>query len=712
MNRRDFLEAGFATGIYSAHSELVPTLLRGLSPKPQPATYPTPDWFANSPTIIAGCWDDFPLYQKRRGGTCTWLSDLYRRQRSPSTIKALKDAGITLAILHFFKGFGLQAEHDHIQDAREISRELKVNGIRVGLYVGSTIGYETFLLERPDAEEWFVPDYLGKPVYYGHQPFRRRVYFMHPGYRAYINQVIRYGLEELDADLIHLDNTSEQAQPSVFLHPLAIEDFRAYLSTHYSPEEIHDRLGFSDTRHITAPALIEPPVLMDDPLLQLWTEFRCHQLTDYYTGIATLIRSVKPDAVAVNNPSAGVLARNMIWQQAIDYPRLLGAVHGAWTEVGDIAHVRPDGAIVSKICTLKAASLLGNKTFCYTWGAGDNWGYSPNRGSLLEMAQSMAYNRQCLGMVGIVDGIHELPPEPRRYIQFYRDHFELYRKVESVADVALLYSSSSIGYNMGRPVTSFFLASQMLIHSHFLFNVIFDQHLDDLSRYRVLFLADQESLSDQQIEQIRAYVRQGGGLVATGHTSLYTERRLRRPDYGLKDCFGASAPRWYGSGSEEPNSPGGPSLREVGRGKVSYIPEIIPPAAASSADPAASQPYWSLARNNSDLVAAVSAVLQRVPTIQLSGAGDRGVVFELVHQAHANRFVLHVINFDHANTPLLRDLAFRLTLPHGRSAVRLYSVSPDAPDRKEQLTWTGEQELAFRLPVLQIYSVVAIELAD
>lgn len=100
-------------------------------------------------------------------------------------MKALKEAGITLGIIHFFKGFGLEAEREHIEDAQVLSRKLKDNGIRVGLYVGGTIAYETFLLEKPDAETWFVPDYLGKPVYYGEHTFRRLVYFMHPGYREY-----------------------------------------------------------------------------------------------------------------------------------------------------------------------------------------------------------------------------------------------------------------------------------------------------------------------------------------------------------------------------------------------------------------------------------------------------------------------------------------------------------------------------------------------
>jgi hypothetical protein len=59
----------------------------------------------------------------------------------------------------------------------------------MGPYVDSSIACEPFLLEEPGAEEWFVPDYLGRPVIYDDQTFRTRVYFMHPGYVNYVKRM-------------------------------------------------------------------------------------------------------------------------------------------------------------------------------------------------------------------------------------------------------------------------------------------------------------------------------------------------------------------------------------------------------------------------------------------------------------------------------------------------------------------------------------------
>ncbi len=61
-----------------------------------------------------------------------------------------------------------------------------------------------------------------------------------------------------------------------------------------------------------------------------------------------------------------------------------------------------------------------------------------------------------------------------------------------------------------------------------------------LDRYRVLILPNVACLSDLQVQTIRDYVLRGGGLVATGETSLCDELGRPRGDFALKDLFGAS----------------------------------------------------------------------------------------------------------------------------------------------------------------------------
>ncbi|MHB8302292.1 MAG: hypothetical protein ACYDC6_05565 [Acidobacteriaceae bacterium] len=712
MNRREFLGSGIAAGLYSAGSErMFPFAdLHDIRPNGGIAGS-TPDWLLNEPIVMAGCWDDFPLFQRRLGGGPEWYEDLYREQRSERTVEQLKKVGITFAIIHFFKGFGLEAEREHIADATTLSKRLKENGIRVGLYVGSTICYETFLLETPEAEEWFVPDYMGKPVYYDHQTFRKRVYCMHPGYRDYIKRVVRLGIEQLHADCIHFDNTSKQAAPEIFQHPLAIQDFRKYLTSKYTPSELKERLGFSDPRYVIAPQLDGSLHTLDDPLLQEWTDFRCHQLSAYYAEMTSFIRSVNPSVAVDNNPSAGMAGRNTIWEQGVDYSRLLRTVDIAWTEEGDNAGVAPNGALISKIRTYKVASTMHKRIFCSTYGAVGAWGHEHHGGGLLQMAESMAYNSQGIGMVGGFHDLQNLPAKSQKYIRFFRDNFHIYRSPEPVADIALLYSFSSMAFNNEGPQVSFMLASQMLIQNRLMFDIVFDESLEALSKYRVLFLANQQCLSDRQIELVREFVRNGGSLVATEETSLYTDRRKRRRDFGLKECFGTSAPQWNGPTAHEASASGNPVRRSIGKGRVVYLPAILPAIHKPLHDAMRSQ-YWVPALNQDSLLQEVIWALGGNSTVKLLGPSSLYTTFELVRQEMENRLILHVLNYDHVRTPRIQNVNVEVTLPVQKKVKSIEMLTPDKDEKNFPLKWTGNKAVQFTLPSLEIYSLVVFHLEN
>ena len=173
-------------------------------PVPAASEQPKPDTGALSdrPIVVAGNWDTSRIFRTRKGGNPVWHEDDYNRQHSEEAVRRLQELGVTLAIIHFYKGFGLEAEREQLEDARKLASLCRKYGIRVGVYVGSTIAYETFLLEEPEAADWFVPDFQGEPIWYGGaQTFRKRVYFMHPGFIRYMKRVLRIAVEELKADL-------------------------------------------------------------------------------------------------------------------------------------------------------------------------------------------------------------------------------------------------------------------------------------------------------------------------------------------------------------------------------------------------------------------------------------------------------------------------------------------------------------------------------
>jgi len=71
-------------------------------------------------------------------------------------------------------------------------------------------------------------------------------------------------------------------------------------------------------------------------------------------------------------------------------------------------------------------------------------------------------------------------------------------------------------------------------------------HADDLERdspgLRVLVLPNLGTVTDQHVAALRSFASHGGGIVATGATSLCDEWGESRPDFALADLFGFSLP--------------------------------------------------------------------------------------------------------------------------------------------------------------------------
>jgi len=637
-----------------------------------------------------------PIFQRRRGGSPVTMEEDYMRGDSEEAMRKLKEMGVTLVILHFYKGFGLEAEKDHMDQARRTAELVHKYGMRVGVYVGSTIAYETFLIEKPEAEKWFVPDFLGRPVFYADQTFRKRVYFMHPEYREYMKRVLTIAEKEFHADLIHFDNTSMQAEPAIFQHPMAIEDFRKFLKAKYTPEQLKQRLGFSETRYILPPKYERPLGAINDPLFQEWADFRCAQLAAYYAELEALLRSLNPEVAVESNPHSGISGRNTIWEQGVDYPRLLAHMDAVWTEEGDPAGVTADGILVSRIRTFKMASILNNTLFVANGG---------KNGNTLQLAESMAFNRQCLGDFGGTLAGYDLPRDQQEYINFYRRNFEHYKDVDNIADVAVLHSFASMGYNNDRPAVSTMLFEQALIQAKVPFDLIFDDNLKDLSKYRVLVLADQECLNDEKLDLIRKFVSRGGGLVASDLSTLFTEWRLRRPTFGLQDLFHAAPPK-LGRRGEVEFTVTSPVRSQFGKGRVVYIPEVRPSILKPTGARMTSQ-YWKLPENWKELI---DSVRWAAGPLSLEVKAPLTVVAEPMERKAAGEMLVHLVNYGRANTPSVSNIEVDLRLPQGKKVSKVKVLSPDGGIEREVSFTEREGRVRFVVPRLDTYTLAVVTL--
>lgn len=692
-----------AAGIHAILLAIIPAFLfAGLGllagPYSDHPNISTPAWLKDEPLITTGNWDSMPIFRRRVGGNTVWQEQDYEKEQTEEAVRKLKAIGVTLEVIHFYKGFGLAAEKQHIDRARKLAVLLHKYGIRVGVYVGSTIAYETFLLEQPDAESWFVPDYMGKPVFYDDQTFRKRVYFMHPGYRAYMKRVLRVAVEDLKADEIHFDNTSMQAQPPIFLHPLAIQDFRKFLETHYAPDVLTHRFGFSNMQFVSPPRYDRPLTAINDPLFQEWADFRCYQLENYYAEMAAYIRGMNPNVAIATNPHSGISGRNTVWEQGVDYPALTRGMDIVWTEEGNEAGMSPSGILISKIRTFKMAATLQKRVLTYTGGVG---------GGKLQMAESMAYNRQTLGEIGGGLAGYEFPRDQEGYVQYFRKNFADYRNVNNIADVAVLQSHASMGLNNDLPWQSTMLLEQTLIQANIPFDIVFDDNLRNLRRYKVLALADQECLSDEQAELIRQYVRQGGGVFATEGSSLYTNWRERRRDFPLKDLFRVTAPEWRPGHLLEPILPGGPVRSKFAQGRVVYVP-AIQPALPKPPSVSMTSEYWKLPVNWQELVKEMRWAAGGEFSLEVKAPVT--VTSELLEQKETGKLFVHLLNYDAKGKPEVESIEIRLKVPPGRRVKTVDLLSPDEGGEQILTYDMSDQTITVKIPRLHIYDVVRVTL--
>jgi hypothetical protein len=680
-------------------------------------TQQRPAWIDEIPLVVAGGWDSEPATQRRWNDvTVDYLED-YRKQNSEETVLKMKEMGITLVINHYFKGYGLEGEGEYMEDARKFAELCHKHGIKAGAYFGDTFCYEQFLLENPNAMDWIVPDYLGQPVRYGGtQSFRMRPYIGHPDYMKYIKKVLYKAIVDAKIDFIHFDNSCSYGLPQNFHHPLAIEQFRYFLRNKYTPEQLDDRFDFTDVKYVIPPKISSTPQPIQDPLFQEWTDFRCQKVGEYLTEIRRYIKELNPEVVVESNPH-GVTGDNTAWTRGVDWPRILAPTEVFWCEGEGEPGLKEDGTLGSRIRTYKVARTMNNKSLIQL-------GHSK-----LMMAETMAYNQNCLGYIGARLSVFYWDDDARRNVKYFHDNYQYYKKTQTIPEVAVLRTFPTMAYGTYNTQYSTIMFEQTLIQTKIPFDIIFDQHLDGISKYKVLVLADQECMTDEQIDKVRKYVENGGGLVITGKSSLYNDWRRRRHSLGLRDLFKEDLPyppatkvnqnpwaidsKWYrhtslisdleGFTDEKKDKVTG----EFGEGRVVYIPYIKPGINKPAGAPPVSN-YWGLPENFNDLKDAV--VWSAGGSLSIEIDAPLYVTMERLIQPEQNRTLIHLVNYDLQNNPLVKDIKIRMVQPDGIVIKEIKLLSPDSGTESKLLDYKVKDGwIRFVVPGLQLYDLIAIQ---
>ena len=645
-------------------------------------------------------------FMLRRGNHPEDIGATYDRQHAPDNVRLMFDAGGGYSRLHFYKGLGLDVEMPAILRSQGMAEQMHKLGMKVSVYVGGTMFAETFYREVPEALQWEQRDQWNHPVYYLEtQTFRHFPCFNEPKYDEYIKRVLRIAVEQVKADQIFFDNVFLLPEPKSCRCPRCIRAFKEFLKQRYPTKEAaFRRFGYPDADYVMVndwDVFNGPEALtaVDDPILQEWTRFRCETVARHCADLYDYVKSLNPK-ISVGFNLKGIYGLNRIWRNAIYHPLMAGKIDFSPFDIGGMdAHIDArTGALVAEIRSFKMARTLD---FSYETG-----------GSPLEQAVAMAFNPQKYidgygwqGSPGHTSGQdRSFSPEA----EFYREYSDrYYTGTENVADTAVLRSWPSMAYSIVATSVPVVLMEQVLIQHKIPFDIIFDEQMDKIGRYRAVILAGQECLSKAWVEKLTAYAQNGGTVVFTGNTAHFNEWRETRRTNPLLARMGAR------------------SVAALGKGKLVYISEIVPATtrtaeartigvagdetASTTASPASAStfaaPDWVLPKNHAAIREAILSNLSQ--PLSITSGAPLTTIMEIVNRRKSNETIVHFVNFDAKGPTSPFPVRLRSQFADRKAAsVQFFAPENDDPKKLEFTERGGE--IAFTAPPVKRYSMIVV----
>ncbi len=649
----------------------------------------TPSWIKEG-FADAGATHEPWIFQVRRnnGNFNQWQKDYYEYQTSEEYIKSLAEAGITVYHIYCYKGYGFNAEKDHMDKAAKAAVIAHKYGMKVDIYIQwNTMAYETFFAEVPEAETdlWYQIDVSGKPImitYSYQQSFRYRPCFNHDGYMNYFKEkIIRYAIEEVKTDFLHFDNFDYNDPSDADFNPATIAAFRKYLGDKYTPSERIERFGFENVSYVLPPMwnASNPAmkiVVVNDPVIQEWIDFRCWTLSSRLAECVRFARKLNKEVVVEVN-CGGIEGGNRAWEYGINHPDIMQYTNVIWAE--DLYFVNwNEGVAIGKFRNYKLGRTNNNFIMSYNHTAHD-------------FAENLALNRTIASL-----GWDELDEVEIKYLEFWLTHKELFTRIEGAEKVAVLRSYPSMAYNNIDTHVAVNMAEQAIQQRQIPFNIIFDEQLHKLKNYHVLVLANQESLSEKTAAMIKEFVKNGGGLVATGNTGMYDGWRRLRKDNLLKEMMSENESKKVrdheaNSGIKE----NGAFAFRYGKGRVSYIPELVRPEGEIKLGYFTN---WMMPKNANELESGVYWAAGKSLPLTVTAPEWVGVS----HDTHKKHEVVHLFNYNKTQN------ATGITLQYKGKIKEALAVSPDETGTLIIPFSEDDGVTELKIPDLSVYMVITL----
>ena len=503
-------------------------------------------------------WEPLQFYRRLGGfheqqeGNALWADGWRALLDSEMCARKLAEAGINWVTTHFYKGFGLGAEAEEIAATGRMIANYHRHGVKVFTYIQyGTIMGETLVAEEAAAAAWGRLDWNGQhdghPYEYGDQYWRAKPCVNQAGFVDYllkcVDRAIEYGadgiwIDNLNADGCHCESCQKAFQD--FLRRDIADPWR--------------ELGLKTFDRVRIPRAERPR----DPSFQSWVRFRCEETRAGLSRLVARARQRKPDVVFAVNIGIGnhqrALIENGNWFGNLDGVDLTYAENGlfpAWR----------DDRIVSQHWPMGIGESLGIGTVP---GAGPHQQpalylrpLAPDRRQLRRsFAESALFGARVFGgpfgLRGEDGGAEpillrdvEYGRRHRELVDWYAGRWPLLAASVNAAPVAVLYSQEAMIGDERAARQAFEATVQLLLQNQIPFRYILGDRLAKQldESVKLLVLPHVLPVSDAQAAAVRAFVKNGSRVLATGRTSLYDEKMRQRRDYALAGVFGVSFSR-------------------------------------------------------------------------------------------------------------------------------------------------------------------------
>ncbi len=298
----------------------------------------------------------------------------------------------------------------------------------------------------------------------------------------------------------------------------------------------------------------EIPTTPHDPRDEAWKAyevFKENRLFELCAVWDKAIKEVRPSASYIPNSGGGALSR-------LDMKRLGSLVPILFADRQGRRGVMAPWA--NGQCAKEYRGGLGDKPIggIFSVGAGEEYRWKDSTESPAEL-RIWAHDGIAHGMRPWFTKFRGVIPD-RRWLKVVEEIYGWHHRAErylrnkrNLARVAIVYSQQTGAFYGGpegvapdarkwveQPIDGFY---QALVEARIPFEMLHEGYLDEahVAGFRTLILPNTAALSASQCEQIRAFARRGGSVVATFESSRYDERGHRRADLGLSDLFGVRA---------------------------------------------------------------------------------------------------------------------------------------------------------------------------